>query len=63
MRYFSTGVLLKLYLPEPRADEAVTLVNASGNLPPITPLHQLEMSPALRQKSGVVRSFSWSVKR
>lgn len=29
MRYFDTGVLLKLYLPEPRAAEAVALVNAS----------------------------------
>lgn len=52
MRYFDTGVLLKLYLPEPRAAEAVALVNASPNLPPITLLHELEMRSALRQKVG-----------
>lgn len=52
MRYFDTGVLLKLYLPETRAAEAVAFVNASGNLPPITPLHELEMRSALRQKVG-----------
>ncbi|WP_395753750.1 type II toxin-antitoxin system VapC family toxin [Prosthecobacter sp.] len=52
MRYFDTGVLLKLYLPEPRAAEAVAHVNASGNRPPITPLHELEMRSALRQKAG-----------
>ena len=28
MRYYDTGVLLKLYLPEPRAAEAVAFVNA-----------------------------------
>lgn len=52
MRYFDTGVLLKLYLPEPRAAEAISLVNSSGNLPPITPLHEMEMRSALRQKAG-----------
>lgn len=52
MRYFDTGVLLKLYLPEPRADEAVAHVNASGNRPLITPLHELEMRSAVRQKVG-----------
>ena len=52
MRYFDTGVLLKLYLPEPRAAEAVAQVNASSNVPPITPLHELEMRSALRQKTG-----------
>ena len=52
MRYFDTGVLLKLYLPEPRAAEAVAYVNASGNRPPVTPLHELEMRSALRQKTG-----------
>jgi|UniRef100_UPI0037852ADB predicted nucleic acid-binding protein len=52
MRYFDTGVLLRLYLPEPRTAEAVALVNASPNLPPITLLHELEMRSALRQKVG-----------
>ena len=41
MRYFDTGVLLKLYLPEPGADEAVAFVKASGNVPPLTLLHEL----------------------
>lgn len=52
MRYFDTGVLLKLYLPEPRAVEAVAFVNSSKNLAPITPLHEMEMRSALRQKAG-----------
>lgn len=52
MRYFDTGLLLKLYLPEPRAAEAITLVNASPNPPPFTDLHGLEMRSALRQKVG-----------
>ena len=52
MRYFDTGVLLKLYLPERRAAEAITHVGGSANLPPITRLHELEMRSALRQKTG-----------
>lgn len=52
MRYFDTGVLLKLYLPEPRAVEAASFVNGCGNLPPVTPLHEMEMRSALRQKAG-----------
>ena len=52
MRVFDTGVLLKLYLPEPRATEAIQLVNGSGNKPPFTKLHALEMRSALRQKAG-----------
>ena len=52
MRYFDTGVLLKLYLPEPRAPEAVAFVNASPGKPPVNPLHELEMRSALRQKAG-----------
>ena len=52
MRYFDTGVLLKLYLPEARSDEAIAFVNVSPNKPPVTPLHELEMHSALRQKSG-----------
>ena len=46
MRYFDTGVLLKLYLPEPR------FVNDSSGKPPVNPLHELEMRSALRQKAG-----------
>ncbi len=52
MRYFDTGVLLKLYLPEPRAAEAVAFLNASPGKPPINNLHELEMRSALRQKVG-----------
>lgn len=52
MRYFDTGVLLKLYLPEPRAAEAVALVNAGPGKPPVSHLHELEMRSALRQKTG-----------
>jgi predicted nucleic acid-binding protein len=52
MRYFDTGVLLKLYLPEPRAAEAVAFVNASPSKPQINHLHELEIRSALRQKTG-----------
>ena len=52
MRYFDTGVLLKFYLPEPRAAEAVPFVSASPGKPPVNHLHELEMRSALRQKSG-----------
>jgi hypothetical protein len=52
MRYFDTGVLLKIYLPEPRAAEAVPFVNASPGKPPVSQLHELEMLSALRQKAG-----------
>lgn len=52
MRYFDTGVLLKLYLPEPRAAEAVAFVDACPGKPLVNPLHELEMRSALRQKVG-----------
>jgi len=52
MRYLDTGVLLKLYLPEPRSAEAVALVNTTAGKPPITHLHELEIRSALRQKTG-----------
>jgi predicted nucleic acid-binding protein len=52
MRYFDTGVLLKLYLPEPRAAEAVAFVNATSGKPPVNHLHELEIRSALRQKAG-----------
>jgi hypothetical protein len=52
MRYFDTGVLLNLYLPEPRAADAVALVSARGGKPPVGQLHELEMRSALRQKAG-----------
>ncbi len=52
MRYFDTGVLLKLYLPEPRAAEAMAFVNASPGRLLVNHLHELEMRSALRQKAG-----------
>jgi predicted nucleic acid-binding protein len=52
MRYFDTGVLLKLYLPEPNASQAVALVVATGAPPPLTAVHRLEMISALHQKQG-----------
>lgn len=52
MRYFDTGVLLKLYVPELRAAEALALVNANPGKPPVNHLHELEMRSALRQKAG-----------
>jgi predicted nucleic acid-binding protein len=52
MRYFDTGVLLELYLPEPRADEAVAFVKESGYAPALMLLHEMEMRSALRQKYG-----------
>jgi predicted nucleic acid-binding protein len=52
MLYLDTGVLLKLYLPEPRSAEAVAIVNACAGKPPVTHLHELEIRSALRQKTG-----------
>ena len=52
MRYFDSGVLLKLSLPEPNAARAVALVQATGSSPVVTPLHVLEMRSAIRQKQG-----------
>lgn len=48
MRYFDTGVLPELYLPEPRADEAVAFVKESGDAPALMLLHEMEMRSALR---------------
>lgn len=50
MRYFDSGVLLKLYLTEPNSGQAVALVQEQGGLPPITALHRLEMKAAFGQK-------------
>ena len=52
MRYFDSGVLLKLYLSEPNSAQAVALVQEQGGLPPITALHRLEMKGAIGQKHG-----------
>ena len=52
MRYFDTGVLLKLYVSEPREDDAERLFKASPSPPPFTELHGLELRSALRQKEG-----------
>ena len=52
MHYFDTGVLLKLYLPEPNAAQAIALVTSVGSSVPLTAFHRLEMTSALRQKQG-----------
>jgi predicted nucleic acid-binding protein len=52
MRYFDSGVLLKLYLSEPNSAQAVAFVQEQGALPPITALHRLEMKGAIGQKCG-----------
>ena len=52
MRYFDSGVLLKLYCPEARTPEALSLFEQASPQPPFTELHQLEMRSAVRQKLG-----------
>jgi predicted nucleic acid-binding protein len=52
MRYFDSGVLLKLYCPEARTPEALGLFGQTSPQPPCTALHQLEMRSAVRQKLG-----------
>jgi predicted nucleic acid-binding protein len=52
MRYFDSGVLLKLYVSEPNSAQAVWLVQEQGVFPPITGLHRLEMKAAFAQKHG-----------
>lgn len=52
MRYFDTGVLLKLYLPEPNSVRAVELVREEGEVPLLSALHRLEIQSALGQKAG-----------
>ena len=43
---------MKLYLPEPNSARAVALIHAIGEAPVVTPLHELEMRSAVRQKVG-----------
>lgn len=50
MRYFDSGVLLKLYLREPNSPQAVALVHEKGSALPLTALHRLEMKAAIGQK-------------
>ena len=52
MRYFDSGVLLKLYLREPNSAQAVALVQEKGGAPLLTPLHRLEVKAAIGQKLG-----------
>jgi len=52
MRYFDSGVLLKLYCPEARTPEALRLLEQTVQQVPFTELHQLEMRSAVRQKLG-----------
>lgn len=51
MRYFDSGVLLKLYFPEPNSAEAQVLVRERG-VPRLTALHRLEMKAAMAQRCG-----------
>lgn len=52
MRYFDTGVLLKLYLSEPNSAHAVALVREPAVPPPMTALHRLEIKAAVGHKQG-----------
>lgn len=52
MRYFDSGVLLKLYLREPNSPQAVSLVRGKNAAPLLTALHRLEMKAAIGQKYG-----------
>lgn len=52
MRYFDTGILLKLYLSEPNSPQAVALVQERDGDVPLTSLHRLEMKAAIMQKHG-----------
>ena len=52
MRYFDSGVLLKLYLREPNSPQAVSLVQGKNAAPLLTALHRLEMKAAIGQKYG-----------
>ena len=52
MRYFDSGVLLKLYVREPNSAQAVALVHEKGAAPLLTALHRLEMKAAIGQKQG-----------
>jgi len=51
MRYFDSGVLLKLYFPEPNSAQAQALVREKG-APVLTSLHRLEMKAAMAQRCG-----------
>ena len=51
MWYFDSGVLLKLYFPEPNSAQATVLVREKG-VPVLTALHRLEMKAAMAQRCG-----------
>ncbi len=48
MRYFDSGVLVKLYRHEPNSVVAVSLVRAANHPIVLTPLHVVEIRTALR---------------
>jgi predicted nucleic acid-binding protein len=52
MRYFDTAILLKLYIAERRDTEAQAWVYSAPHSPHVTPLHELELKSAIRQKAG-----------
>jgi predicted nucleic acid-binding protein len=49
--YFDTGLLVKLYVPEPESAQVAALVNAAPALV-LSPLHRLEMTLALTAKQS-----------
>ena len=52
MRYFDSGILLKLYLREPNSSQAVALVQTTGSAPMLTAFHRLEIKSAIGQRYG-----------
>lgn len=52
MRYFDSGVLVKLYHEEPNSDLATSHVFAFPPPCPLTPLHVMEVRSAFRQMQG-----------
>src|SRR5688500_3815262 len=48
MRYFDSGVLVKLYRHEPNSDVAAAHAQATGRSIVLTPLHLIEIRTALR---------------
>lgn len=52
MRYFDSGVLVKLYHQEPNSAIAAGHVQGAGHPTALTPLHQVEICSALRLMLG-----------
>ena len=52
MRYFDSGVLVKLYCREPNSPQAIDYVFEVPPPAQLTPLHVVEVRSAIRQKRG-----------